>query len=479
MRPYVIIRYSGIILLFNSVFLLISALISFFNNDSALFPLLYSAVIAAMFGIFPIIFIPPIEDISNKEGLSIVVFSWLVTCLLGTVPYIMWGGEFSITNAWFESVSGFTTTGASVINNIEAIPMGLLFWRSSTHWIGGIGIIIFVLSVLPSMGMTGAVLYRAEMSSPAQRQFRMRAKNAVNVLVTVYLGITLIETIALKLAGMSLFDAINHTFATVATGGFSTKNSSIAAFDNLSIEIIIMIFMFLSGMNFALLFSVVTGNIKRLRFSSVFKYYALVNVLVIILVTINIYFKGYYDLSFSLRYASFQVLSIGTSTGFANADSSIWPGLSQLLIMLVTLQCACAGSTSGGIKADRILVILKGVKRKIYKFVYPNAVFRISLDKESIEEESVNSAFNYVVLYFIVALFATALLSLMDVDLLSAFSGTIAMMGNVGPGLSKVGSLANYSQIPETGKWVLSIAMLAGRLEIYGLIMIFLPAFWK
>ena len=479
MRLYVVFRYTGVILIFNAIFLLISAFISFFNNDAGFFPLIYSALIATLFGAFPLIFVPPTEDISNNEGMVIVVSSWLVSCLVGMLPYVLWGGEFSITNAWFESVSGYTTTGASILNNVEALPMGLLFWRASTHWIGGIGIIIFVLSVLPSMGIAGMILYRSEMSSTALRQFKMRTKEAVRIIAAVYVGITIVQTIALLITGLNLFDAVTHTFATVATGGFSTKNMSVASFNNPAAEIVIMFFMIISGMNFGLLFAVFIGNFSALRTSSVVKYYLSINFIAIILVTINTYFTNYHNFWDALRYSSFQILSVGTSTGFANADSSIWPGFAQIILILFTLQCACAGSTSGGIKIDRIVMMFKSFLRRVKQIMYPNAVFAVSMDKSKTNDAMIDSAVIYILFYMIIVTVGSLILAAMGVDSLSAFSGTAAAMGNVGPGLSTVGSLSNYSQIPELGKWVLATIMLLGRLEIYGLIIFFMPKTWK
>ena len=479
MRLRIVFRYIGLVLLLISGFLLISAAISFFNKDEGFFPLLYSALISATFGIFPLIFVPSTEEISNNEGLLIVVSSWIIASVIGMTPYILWGSEFTFTNAWFESVSGFTTTGASILNDIESVPKGLLFWRAATHWIGGIGIIIFALSVLPSMGIAGMVLYRTEMSPASIRQFKVRTKEAARILLFVYAGITLLETISLVLCGLNLFDAITHSFATVATGGFSTRNHSVAAFANLNVEIVIMIFMILSGMNFALLFSLIIGQFYKLKISSVTKYYLLANLIGIIIVTINTYGHNYDNLLEALRYSSFQLLSIGTSTGFSNADSSIWPGFSQMIILFFTLQCACAGSTSGGIKIDRMVILFKLLNRKLKQLIYPNAVFNISVDKVSINETVIESATTYILFYIIIVLISSLLVSTLGVDMLSSFSGAAAMMGNVGPGLSSVGSVSNYAHLPYLAKWIFSFTMLLGRLEIYGLIIYFIPKTWR
>lgn len=479
MRKRVVYKYVGLVMLFNAAFLFISTGISLAYNDTALFPLLYSGLIATMFGLFPLVFVPATDTLSTNEGLSIVVSSWLLSCVIGMLPYLLWGGEFTITNAWFESVSGYTTTGSTILNDIEALPKGLLFWRASTHWMGGVGIIIFVLSVLPSMGIATTRLYKAEMSRQALRQFKMRAKEAVRIILYVYLGITLMETVSLMLCGMSFFDATTHSFATVATGGFSTKNLSIASFNSLQIEIVIMVFMIISGINFALLFSVIIGEIANLRSSDVLKYYLTANFIAIALVAYNITGVQYDSFWDALRYSSFQILSIGTSTGFANADSSIWPAFSHLIIIFFTLQCACAGSTSGGIKIDRVLIMIKSIMRKLKQTMYPNAVFNVQIDKNRLEEKKIENTLIYISMYLLIVFASTLLLSAMDVDILTAFTGSAACMGNVGPGLGGVSSLGNFALIPAVGKWVLSITMLLGRLEIYGLLIFFFPKTWE
>ncbi len=480
MRPQIVIRYVGFVFLFNAFFLLISALISLFNHDTGLFPLAYSFVISLLFGLFPLIFVPAPDEITNHEGLLIVVGSWILSCFIGMLPYILYGGEFSIPSAWFESVSGYTTTGATILNNIEGLPKGILFWRASTHFMGGIGIIIFVLAVLPSTGFVGVQLSRTELSTSTLKQFRTRTSEAIRIILYIYLGITVLETVSLLLVGMNLFDAIVHTFATVATGGFSDKNMSVAAYHSVPIEVVIMFFMILSGTNFALLFSAVVGRFSDLKTSSVFKYYLGANFAATILVTLDLYFSRTYN-SFweSLRYSSFQLLSVGTSTGFANADSSIWPGFSQMVIIFFTLQCAMAGSTSGGIKMDRIVIFFKATARRIKQVRFPNAVIPLTVDGKKYDDKTVSVAVLYIVVYVFIVFVSALLLSLMGVDALSAFSGSAAAMGNVGPGLAKVGSLGNYSQIPALGKWLLGIVMLLGRLEIFGLIVFFFPQIWK
>ncbi|MCB2168897.1 MAG: TrkH family potassium uptake protein [Deltaproteobacteria bacterium] len=479
MRPYVVLRYNGFILLLNACFLLISSAISAFHEDSALFPLLYSAIVVALFGVFPLIYTPPAQEISNEEGLLIVVTSWLLSCLSGVIPYVLWGGEFTFTNAWFESVSGFTTTGSTVLTDIEALPLGLLFWRSATHWIGGIGIIIFALSLLPSMGKAGMLLYRSEMSPLAADNFRFRTKKTLKVLVVVYVGLTILETIALLICGMGLFDAVTHAFATIATGGFSPKTLNVAYFNSVSIEVVIMIFMVLSGMHFGLLFGAVCGDWKSLWKSSVARSYMLMMAIGVLITTISLRGGVYKNWPDALRYASFQLISLGTSTGFANADSALWPSLSVLVIIFFTLQCACAGSTSGGIKVDRFVLFWEALKIRIARIKHPHMVVTAKQNGAPVEAGVLEESVLYIVLYVAIIFFTSLLLTALGVDGLTAFTGSAATMGNAGPGFGTVSSLGNFSSIPAPGKWALSANMLIGRLEIFSILVLIKIRSWK
>ncbi len=477
MRPQLIIRYIGLSLLLNAVFLFISAAISACTLDAGLLPLLYSASVAALLGIFPIIYVPPAYDIRSDEGLVVVIFSWLLSSMIGALPFILYGGEFTFANAWFESVSGFTTTGATVLKDIEALPPGLLFWRSTTHFIGGIGIIIFMLAVLPSIGQATMVLYKSEVSGLAADNFQYRTKKTLQIILVVYLGLTLLETLILKLLGVSLFDAITHSFATIATGGFSTKNNSIAFYNSPAVEVVVSIFMILSGIHFGIIFLAVTGNIKQFLKSSFVRYYLLAMAAGVLLIGIQLKGTIYPDWPASFRYAAFQLISLGTSTGFATTDTAAWPPFAVLILIFFSLQCACAGSTSGGIKVDRVVVFWKAVGQQFKRLKHPRAVIALKVDDAVIPQEIVATSTLYISVYLAVVFLSSILLSFVGVDAMSAFSGSVAAMGNVGPGFSMVSSLGNYSQIPDIGKWVLSLVMLIGRLEIYGFFMLFVFRF--
>lgn len=479
MRPHILLRYIGLVMLLNAAFIFVSYLISLYYNDSGKYPLLYSFLVTSFIGVFPLVFVPKALDLSNKESYFVVVLSWLISCFIGTLPFLLWGGEFTLTKAFFESVSGYTTTGASILNNVEALPKGLLFWRSSMHWIGGIGIVVFMLVILPSLGKAQMTLSKTEISPLAQENFKFRTRKMLNIILIVYVGLTVTQVILMVVFGMGLFDAVNHAFATIATGGFSTKNTSIAHFNSVPIEIIIMVFMFLSGIHFGLLYTTLTFKKFNIFTSPFVKYYFWITIIGIALVTINLYGKNYDTWGDSLRFASFQVVSLSTTTGFANADSSIWPPLSIAIIIFFTIQCACSGSTSGGMKLDRVVIFFQSLKSHILKIQHPQAVIPVRLGKTIVSEEVVNSAILFIVVYILILLLSTLILAGLGIDLLTGFSASAATMGNAGPGFGLVGSMSNFSTLPDSALVVLSFDMLIGRLEIFGFILLFLSRSWK
>ncbi len=481
MNVSVVTRYIGIALLLNALFMFISAFVSMlYGFDSSFSPLILSAVITFIAGGFPLIFVRNLSDINITEGFSIVVFSWILSCFFGMLPYVLYGGEFSIINSWYESVSGYTTTGATILTDVEKLPKGLLFWRSSTHWLGGIGVVLFMLLILPTVSSFRMKLSKMEISDLSKQNFRYKAHHTIRIITVVYVGLTLLETVFLMMAGMSLFDAINHSFATIATGGFSTRNLSIHAFDSVWVEIIIMVFMLLSGMHFGLLYSAASGKSMNLFRSPIIRYYVLSILAGGLAVSLNIKFTGTveeWDMAF--RNGFFQVISCGTTTGFASADSSVWPGFSILVIVFFTIQCACSGSTSGGLKVDRVWIFFNSVKSLIIKQLHPNAVVSVKIGNQSIDREVVSSVSIFITLYLLIIFIVALLLTLMGVDIIDAFTGSIANIGNVGPGFGAVGSMGNYAGIPTLGKFILSIEMLLGRLEIFPLMLMFVIYRWR
>ena len=481
MKFGLIIRYVGLVMLLNAAFMLISAGVSFANGlDTGFYPLLLSFLITAIVGAFPLIFVPNEHNLSTKESYVVVTMSWVMSCLLGMLPYLIWGGEFSIANAWFESTSGFTTTGSTILSDIEALPDGLLFWRSSTHWIGGVGVILFALAILPSMGRTKISLSSAEMSMMAKDNFRYTTRKILQIILYVYVGLTLCETAVLKIVGMPWFDAVTNSFSTIATGGFCIKNNSIMAYGSATVEMIILFFMAVAGLHMGLIYATIRGKRNNLFRSEVARFYVLSLTLCSMLVAGGL-LLNHNCASFgeALRYASFQVVSYTTTTGFASVDDALWPPLAMLVMMYCTMQCAMAGSSTGGLKADRILLLFKSIRARILKLQHPNAVIRIKQNGVTQDDGAVNSAILLVVIYLLSALVGTLLLAAMNIDLLTGFTATIASLSNVGPGFGAVSNLSNYGVLPDTAKGLLSGLMLFGRLEFFGFIHIFMLRSWK
>ncbi|MFI3314201.1 MAG: TrkH family potassium uptake protein [Rikenellaceae bacterium] len=480
MRFSIISRYTGLAILLNAVFMLVSAMVSLFNGiDTAFYPLLLSTLLTVIVGSFPLIFVPGNSNIKNKEGYIIVVVSWVISSIVGMLPYLLWGGEFTLVNSFFESISGYTTTGASILQNVEALPRGLLFWRSSTHTIGGAGIIIFALAVMPSANKAKLSLSNIELSSLAKDNYRYRIDKVVRILLFIYATLISSETICLRLAGMDWFDAINHSMSTIATGGFSTRNMSIASYNNIWIEVIIMVFMAFSGLHFGLLFATLTRKKMNLFSSEVSRYYFTTILVGTIVITLNLFATDTYSLFDSLRFASFQFISIITTTGYATVDTGMWPSLSVLVLIFYTFHCACAGSTTGGLKADRFLILVKVFRARTLKMQHPNAIIKIKLNKMALTEDLTFTVLVFVALYIVICLIFTLILTAMGIDLTTSFTAAAASLGNVGPGFGDVSSLSNFASLPSAAKMTCAFAMLLGRLELFGFIQIFLMKSWR
>ena len=479
MNISVVSRNIGIALLFNAFFMFLSVVVSvLYDFDSAFSPLLLSAVITFTTGLFPLIFVRTHEEIHIKEGFTIIVLSWILSCIFGMLPYVLWGGEFSLINAWFESVSGYTTTGGTILQDIEALPKSLLFWRSSTHFIGGIGVVVFMLLILPMVSTFKMRLSKMEMTSLSKENYRLRTKEAIRVIATVFVGLTVTSAIAFMIAGMGPFDAVNHAFSVAATGGFSTKNASIGAFGSFGIELVAAIYMIIGGMHFGLIYQAFSHRSAKLFKSPVTKLYLGTIVVATVIVTADLLISGtgssVWD---TLWMAFFNVASYISTTGFATVDCSVWPALSILLLMFLSVQCACSGSTSGGLKTDRILIFWKSFRVQLRKQMHPSAVIPTRVGTSVVDTQMVSAVNLYIVVYFLFLFVGAAALCMMGVDYMDAFSASISNLGNVGPGFGNVGALDNFSQIPVLGKFILAAQMLLGRLEIYSLIIMF--SIWK
>ncbi len=477
----VVTRNIGVALLFNAFFMFLGVVVSIiYGLDSSFSPLFLSAVITMTAGSFPLIFVRKAQDINIKEGFTIIIFSWLLSCLFGMLPYILWGGEFTIINAWYESVSGYTTTGSTILTDIENLPKGLLFWRSSTHFIGGIGVVIFMLLILPSVSTFRMRLSKMEISALSQENYKFRTKQTINVITSVYIGLTILGTIALKLAGMDWFDAVNHAFSMAATGGFSTRNASIMAYDSVTIEIVITIFMFLASVHFGLLYSSVIDRSAKIFKSPVTRFYVATLLVASVIVAFDIKLSGEVESWLTaFRYSVFQSVSLASTTGFATTDTAVWPYVSILVLIYLSIQCACSGSTTGGLKSDRLLIFFKSLKAHLKKQVHPNAVVPVKVGSHIIEPEFVTSVTMYIVLYLFITFAGAIILSMLGLSFIDSFSSSVAHMGNVGPGFGSVGSLANYSHFSVMAKFISTIQMFFGRLEIYPLLVIFVIYKWR
>ena len=480
MRFNIIARYTGLVLILNAVFMLISAFVALLQGDESVLILLLSAGITGMLGVFPLIFVTPAKDISAKEGTGILAFSWLASCLCGMLPYLFWGDMFSLSNAWFESVSGYTTTGATILTDVEKLPDGLLFWRSATHWIGGMGVVLMLVLILPSMRNLKLRLAKTEISSLSKGNYKFRVQQTARVISGMYVGMTLLQTILLMFAGMGWFDAINHSFSTISTGGFSTRTASIWAFDSAWIEGIITVFMVIAGMHFGLLYMAFRGDYKPLWKSSVIRFYLSGLLIGSVAVALNLWQNGTYGtIGEALRYGAFQVISTCTTTGFATADTALWSTFAMLILFYFMFQCACSGSTAGGVKADRIWILFKSIQNFIRKQQHPNAIIPVRSGGVSLNQEVVSSAVLYIATYILLVFIGAILLSFVNNDIMTSFSASLACLGNVGPGFGSVGAMSNYADIHFFGKFVLTIEMLFGRLEIYGLLLVFFVRSWK
>lgn len=481
MRLDVVLRYVGVVMLFIASFMLLSAGISYLSGmDSAFYPLLLSALLTMLLGAFPLIFVEKKEQITNKEGFCIVVGSWLVASVVGMFPYLIWGGEFSLINAWFESVSGFTTTGATILNDIEVLPRGILFWRMSSTWIGGMGVVMFALVVLPSLGRNKLTLSSLELSTLAKDNYRYRAQIIVQILLVVYVGLTLLSTLLLKLAGMNWFDALCHAMSACATSGFSNKNASIAFYNSPMIDAILIFTMTMAGVHFGLIYATVTGKRNNIFRSEVARWYFIMLLTGGTLIAVSLYAAEIYPTFItSFRHALFQFVSLVTTTGYATADSNQWTSFAIILLIFASIVCACAGSTSGGIKTNRLVLATKMMRARLRQQQHPNAIIRIRLDGIIQESEALHSVMIFIVTYLMLILLGTIVGTVFGIDLMTSFSAAVASIGNVGPGFGEIGSMDNYSALPAAFKLTNSLLMLLGRLEIFGLIQLFFIKWWR
>ena len=482
MHPKTILKILSILILILSLFMIVPAVVALIYKEyNAFYSFIETIIFTMMISILAIVLLKKAKEatLSTKDGFLLVTFGWFVAALLGSIPFYISGCIPSYVDAFFETISGFSTTGASILNDIESLPKSMLFWRSLTHWLGGMGIIVLTVAILPLMGIGGLQLIKAEMPGPAVDKISPRIADNAKYLWLIYIVLTIAETILLMYGNMNLFDALTHTFGTVATGGFSTKDSSIQYFDSPYIETVVTIFMLLAGINFMMHYSFVTGRFKTILKNSEIKVYLSIFILATFFITFNMNREMYIDVWESLRLASFQAASILTTTGYVSMDYQRWPYFAQGVLFMLMFVGGCSGSTAGGIKVIRITTLLKQAVNEMKYLLHPMGIFTLKANKHTVKKDIVYAISGFFFLYIAIALLLALIVSTSGVSLSTSLSSAVAILGNIGPGFGNVGPASNYYFYPDYVKWALSFGMLAGRLEIYTVLVIFTPFFWK
>ena len=489
----IIFHFFGLLLLFNGGFMLLATLISLIYKDGVTFALLLAGLVTLLVGIFTMVATKKHrKEMNKREGYIVVAFGWVVMSLSGTLPYLVTDAIPSFTDAFFETISGYTTTGASILNDIEIVPKGVLFWRSITHWIGGMGIIVLAIAILPLLGVGGMQLFAAEAPGPGGDKLHPRITDTAKRLWLIYFGYTAAETILLQVAGMSFFDAINHALSTLSTGGFSTKNASVAYWnDTPIIQYIIIFFMFLAGTNFVLSYFLFKGKVSKIIQDEEFKLYFKFIIIFTVIAALLIYFKAdvsqssivhpmvYGEFESAIRHALFQVLSVITTTGFVTADYTLWTPFLTVFFFGLMFLGGSAGSTSGGVKVVRHLILIKNGFMEFKRALHPNAILPVRYNKKSVSGDIVFNVLGFFILYMLSFIVGALVFSMFQLDFESSISLAASSLGNVGPALGDFGPVNNYAALPPLGKWWASFLMLLGRLELFTILILLTPFFWR
>jgi trk system potassium uptake protein TrkH len=478
-RP--VINIIGFLLVLEGLLMLPGLAFSFYYDDNDIIPILICGIGISIIG-YLLWFFTKTEnfiEIKKREGYLIVALGWIIMSLFGSLPFMLHGSIPNFIDAFFETASGFTTTGASILTNIEALPHGLLFWRSMTHWIGGMGIIVLSLAILPLLGIGGMQLYVAEVAGPTKDKLHPRVKETAKRLWAIYVLLTLVETVLLMFGGMNFFDSLCHSFGTIATGGFSTKNASVAYYQSAYIDYVIIIFMFLSGTNFSLHYFALHGKIKSYWKDEEFKFYLFF--ILIVVLGIGLYLNFYSSSSFeeSIRKSAFSVISILSSTGFVTSDYEQWGYFMGMIFLVLLLMGACAGSTSGGIKMVRHYLLLKNSFYELRRLIHPNAIIPVRYNKKSVTQDIISKISAFTLLYFFIFAAGSIIMAISGLELPSAMGAVAACLGNIGPGLGSTGPATTFANVSDFGKVFLSFIMILGRLELFTMLIIFSPAFWR
>jgi trk system potassium uptake protein TrkH len=483
----------GVLLVFNGGFMLVPSIYSWFSQESVAFSIAVSAIISIFIGLLAMFFTKNHDkDISQREGYLIVSLGWLFMVLSGMLPYALSGEIKGIENIFFETMSGYTTTGASIVNDIEALPEGILLWRSLTHWIGGMGIIVLAVAILPLFGIGGMQLFSAESPGPSADKVKPKIADTAKRLWLIYFGYTLSETILLKVAGMTWFDASNHALSTLSTGGFSTKNASLAYWnDNPSIQYIVIFFMFLAGINFVVSYYAFKGKISNVLHNEEFKWYFLFIIGATAITSLSIYYFSdptiasieypmvFGEIESALRHGLFQVLAIITTTGFVSADYTLWTPLLTVLFFGLFFLGGSAGSTSGGIKVIRHLIMIKNGFQEFRRILHPNAILPVRYKGSSVDQKIVYNILGFFILYSLSFIIGAAVFAGTGLDFETALGASASSLGNVGPAFGELSPVDNYASLSVFGKYWSSFLMLIGRLELFTVLILFTPYFWK
>ena len=468
------------ILILMGLFLLIPAFVSLFYGKELLLMFIYISFCYLIIGSIMLFIYRKSERLNFKEILVTVFFAWLTIAFTGALPYYFSGYVPSFIDALFESISGFTTTGATILTNIEILPMSLLFWRSFTQWLGGIGIVVFVIAIIPSFGTQASHLFQSEVSGGIiNNKILPRVRNTALLLLFVYFSLTLLQIISLSLAGINLFESIVHTFATVSTGGYSPFNDSIAYYSSPLVHYIIAIFMFLSGINFILYSRFLLGHKKVFFKNQEFKFYLAIILFFTAIITYNLFGNVFSSLEEAFRNALFQVISITTTTGYVTADYDLWPELSRTFLFALMFVGGCVGSTGSSIKVFRIFILLRSVKIELLRIIHPSLIQNIKIEDEPIPSKTINRVIKFILIYIFIFMIGTLVMSLFGLDLISSITSSAVTLGNIGPGFGLVGPTMNYEFLQPLAKLFLSFLMILGRLEIFTVLVIFMPGFWK
>ena len=480
MNLKIIFKVLGLLLLVEGIAMLLALAVAIIYGENDIFAFLVSSGInLGIGGIITLLTRNAKKDIGKREGFIIVTMVWVVFSLFGSFPYMLSGSIPNFTDAFFETISGFTTTGSSILNDIEALPHGILFWRSISQWLGGMGIIVLSLAILPVFGIGGMQLFIAEVPGPTPDKISPRIKQTAKALWGIYLLFTLVETILLWIGGMSLYDAVCHSFTTMATGGFSTKQASIAYWPSPFIQYVIILFMFLAGTNFTLSYLAIKGKFKNAVKDEEFKYYGVIILGFTGLITIGLLLSSQLHFEQAFRNALFQVVSIVTTTGFATADYLLWKPILMILIFALFFFGGSAGSTGGGIKIMRIVVLAKNGYYELKRLIHPHAIIPVKFNKHSVDTKIVTNVLAFFMLYMVIFFVGTIIFTLIEPDMESSMGAVATSLGNIGPGLGSVGPAENFYHIKPVGKWFLSFLMLLGRLELFTVLVLFSPTFWK